>query len=147
MTNNRTKKMSKHGARYGYNNNLLMPDGMDRLEWVSTRLLEWKVWNGEPHCPFCASINVYPMADKDGKRNSHFLWICNKCSRRFTVRMGTIMEGSKLKSSQWIKFMMATKFGSVDVPLKKLSQDINTTMPTCCRIKLKLKAARKLNLL
>lgn len=57
--------------------------------------LENMRWNGKPICPHCGSISEHHYKlTKDGKFEG--LYKCKDCRCRFTVRQGTMFEGSNL---------------------------------------------------
>ena len=60
--------------------------------------LEQQRWNGNPHCPRCGSLNV-----KVGVPHKSMTHRCNDCPKKsmFTVKIGTVMEGSKLPYRIW----------------------------------------------
>jgi transposase-like protein len=63
---------------------------------------ERKIWNGTPRCAHCKCTDVYQMADaKTGGRNKRFLWRCHDCKKQFTVRVGTVLEESRLPLRHW----------------------------------------------
>ena len=65
----------------------------DARKWI-----ESKRWKNGPHCPHCGSYNV--QSDINHKTMTHR---CRDCPKRpmFTVKVGTVMEGSKLKFRVW----------------------------------------------
>ena len=71
-------------------------------EGVAVEFLEEMRWNGEPSCPRCGDLDVYMMKDrKTGERSARHLWRCRGCARQFTVRIGTIMEDSRIPLRHW----------------------------------------------
>ncbi len=52
-------------------------------------------WNGEPECPTCCSKNVKML---NGKRKQ---FKCYGCSRKFSVKTGSIFHDSKLPLLKW----------------------------------------------
>lgn len=54
-------------------------------------------------CPRCGVLGEsYKMKDaKTGERNTRHLWRCRACKEQFTVRVGTIMEDSKIPVRFW----------------------------------------------
>ena len=59
-----------------------------------------------PCCPRCGSTNVYQMMNTKGGggRNERFLWRCRECpkaSSQYTVRIGTVMEDSRIPLRFW----------------------------------------------
>jgi len=63
--------------------------------------LEHQRWGDTPCCPHCGSVNVYQMKGRDGKRNKRYLWKCNDCENQYTVRVGTVFEGSRIPLRHW----------------------------------------------
>lgn len=57
-----------------------------------------KRWGDERTCPYCGSIKTY-----QGKGTQPYK--CSKCNRKFTVKTGTIMEGSKISVRTWLLAM------------------------------------------
>jgi transposase-like protein len=71
-------------------------------ELVAVEFFERKIWQGKPHCPHCQSTKVYKMVDaKTGERNKRFLWRCHDCKKQFTVRIGTVLEESRIPFRHW----------------------------------------------
>jgi transposase-like protein len=71
-------------------------------EAAAVEFLERKMWNGKPKCPHCESLRVYQMLDaKTGQRSKRFLWRCHDCHKQFTVRVGTVMEDSRIPLRHW----------------------------------------------
>lgn len=54
-----------------------------------------------PYCPRCGDTDVTMMKDKDGNRNKRFLWRCQGCKEQFTVRIGTVLEESRIPLRHW----------------------------------------------
>ena len=68
-------------------------DEMKAREWI-----EHKRWPDGPHCPHCGSVNI-----KIGVPHKSMTHRCNDCAIKpmFSVKIGTCMEGSKLKYRVW----------------------------------------------
>ena len=69
------------------------PDDDTAREW-----LEEMRWGGEPWCPHCGSLKVRPcthpsQTHRCGER---------ECGKRFSVRVGTVMQGSPLGYQTWV---------------------------------------------
>lgn len=72
-------------------------------EDAAVELVEKWRWGGNPTCPHCGSGDVYRMKDAEGEeRNIRRLWRCHECKKQYTVRIGTVMEHSRLSLSHWI---------------------------------------------
>lgn len=65
-------------------------------EWEATEYLEYIRWHGEPRCPYCDSPRVTWYMERRNYR-------CNACNRSFSVRTGTMMEGSRLRLRKWAR--------------------------------------------
>jgi len=57
-----------------------------------------KRWSEQPQCPYCDSIKIYK-----GKGLQPYK--CGRCNRKFTVKTGTIMEGSHVPVRTWLLCM------------------------------------------
>ena len=55
-------------------------------------------WGNSPSCPRCAEENVKRLGGDAGQRG---LWKCYGCLALYTVRTGTIMEGSRIDFETW----------------------------------------------
>jgi transposase-like protein len=71
-------------------------------EAAAAEFVERQRWGAEPFCPRCESRRVYKMTDrKTGERSKRFLWNCTICRRQFTVRIGTVLEDSRIQLRHW----------------------------------------------
>lgn len=80
-------------------------------ELAAVEFFERQMWGGTPRCPHCKATSVYAMMDaKTGGRSGRFLWRCHVCKKQFTVRIGTVLEESRIPLRHWAYAMwrMAT---------------------------------------
>jgi transposase-like protein len=73
-------------------------------ETAAVEFMEKQRWGDTPTCPHCgaAEVVMVMVMDKDGqKRSKRFLWRCHSCKKQFTVRVGTIMEDSRIPLRFW----------------------------------------------
>ncbi|HEY1773241.1 MAG TPA: IS1595 family transposase [Gammaproteobacteria bacterium] len=71
-------------------------------EGYAVDFMEAQRWEGRPGCPHCGDMDVYQMTDsKTGKRQANYRWRCRGCKEQFTVRTGTVFEGSKIELRHW----------------------------------------------
>jgi len=71
-------------------------------ERAAVEFMEQQRWGDKPTCPRCGHDRVYKMVDaKTGERNRRFLWRCHGCKQQFTVRIGTVMEESRIPLKHW----------------------------------------------
>ena len=91
--------------------------------------LESMRWNGKPICPHCGSISEHHYKLT---QNGEFkgLYKCRDCRKRFTVRQGTMFEGSNLPLKKWfyaIYLFLSHKRG---ISSCQLAKDIGVTQKT-----------------
>ena len=91
---------------------------------VETMFIEAR-WPNGVACPFCGSLRVSP---RPTRKPAPFR--CNDCRKDFSVKTGTVMEGSKLKLSKWAlaSFLMTTNLKGVSS--LKLHRDLGITQKT-----------------
>src|SRR3990172_3578068 len=70
-------------------------------EAAAVEFMEKQRWGDTPTCPHCDSTEVAKVMAQDGTRGKRFLWRCHKCKKQFTVRVGTIMEDSRIPLHIW----------------------------------------------
>src|ERR1051325_4886984 len=70
-------------------------------ESAAVEFFERQRWGDYPACPRCGATDVYQMLNDNGARNARFLWRCQGCKRQFTVRIGTVLEESKIPLRHW----------------------------------------------
>lgn len=71
-------------------------------ETLAVEFFERQRWGDSPACPRCGDTDVFKVTDrKTGQRSRRFLWDCRGCRRQFTVRIGTILEDSRVPLCHW----------------------------------------------
>lgn len=70
-------------------------------ESAAVEFLEKQRWGDTPTCPHCGNTDVVKMQAQDGTRNKRFLWRCHGCKEQYTVRVGMIMEDSRIPLRVW----------------------------------------------
>lgn len=79
-------------------------------ELAAVEFLEAKIWKGKPSCPHCKATSVCQLKDaKSGGRNKRFLWRCHACDKQFTIRVGTVMEESRIPLRHWVYAMWRSR--------------------------------------
>lgn len=53
-------------------------------------------------CPRCNSDRHYPIKSMTKKGEVRRLWLCRGCNKQFSVKVGTIFEGSALGLDKWM---------------------------------------------
>lgn len=71
-------------------------------ENAAVEFLESIRWGKHPCCARCKAHDVYQMKDRaTGERNSRYLWRCRECGKQYTVRIGTVLEDSRIPLRHW----------------------------------------------
>jgi transposase-like protein len=71
-------------------------------EAAAVEFLERQRWGSDPHCPRCESRRVHQLRQRgNGERSKRFLWYCEICQRQYTVRIGTVLEDSRIPHRHW----------------------------------------------
>ena len=60
--------------------------------------LEGVRWAGQPHCPYCGSLNAGRHASTD---RSMARWQCRDCTRAYSVTIGTLFHGTHIQLRNW----------------------------------------------
>ena len=82
-------------------------------------------WDGSPVCPHCASGNV-----QTGAKHPTMPYRCRTCRKRFSVRIGTAMEDTKLGYQVWAVAIYILTTGIKGVSSMKLHRDLGVTQKT-----------------
>jgi transposase-like protein len=85
-------------------------------EPVAYRWVEARVWPDGPSCPHCGGANS--ISRMNGKSTRIGAYKCYQCRKPFTVKIGTILEGSHLPLNLWLQavyLLRGSKIGSVQL--------------------------------
>ncbi len=76
-------------------------------------------------CPRCKATNIKERANRQPRS-----FRCNSCRSDFSVKTGTVMEGSNIKLSKWLLAMYLMSTSLKGVSSMKLHRDIGVTQKT-----------------
>ena len=93
-------------------------------EEASRAWFESQVWPGGRHCPRCGSIKT-----KEASHKKMPYW-CTDCRSYFSVKIGTVMEGSLLPLRKWAFAIYLHLTSLKGVSSMKLHRDIGVTQKT-----------------
>ena len=100
-----------------------------RVFWERAR------WGSKPICPACgASKKIVPRPLRKGYR-------CKSCRSDFTVKTGTIFEGSNIQMNQWLIAMYMLVTARKGMSSLQLAKKIGVTQKTAWRILHRLREA------
>jgi transposase-like protein len=88
-----------------------------------TDYFEFVRWGNTPKCSHCASNNI-------SKRYSDFRYYCNNCEKRFSVTVGTCLEGTNLSLRKWLFAFALITDAKKGISAKQLERNIGVTYVT-----------------
>jgi transposase-like protein len=80
-------------------------------------------WRGGAYCPHCGSTRVYHFSDKRTHK-------CGDCRKRFSIKVGTIFEDSKIEMRSWMMAIWLITSHKKGVASTQLAKDIGVTQKT-----------------
>ena len=100
---------------------------VELLEMFSTeeKAVEWFEnlrWGGEPVCPHCGCFEKISVV----KSKKYTYW-CMDCRQHFTVRVGTVMESSKIPLRKWLVSIYYVLTARKGISSLQLSKEIGIT--------------------
>ncbi|PKO99331.1 MAG: IS1595 family transposase [Bacteroidetes bacterium HGW-Bacteroidetes-2] len=105
-------------------NSLLEVSRIANDEIACNKLFAHWRWNGKPFCPHCNhSEKIYTF--KDG-----VYYKCSECRKKFTVKVGTVFEGSNVKLGKWLLGIYLATSHKKGISSHQLSRDIEVTQKT-----------------
>ncbi len=93
-------------------------------ENAAFKYVEKALWPDGPNCPFCGATDEH-VGRLNGKTTRKGLHKCYACGKPFTVRIGTIFEGSHLPLHLWLQvihLMCASKKGIATRQIQRMLQ-------------------------
>lgn len=87
------------------------------------RAVRWGANDEKAHCPHCGSLRVYHFADRKVHK-------CGDCRKRFSIRVGTIFEDSKIGLRKWLAAVWLITSHKKGIASTQLAKDIKVTQKT-----------------
>jgi len=100
--------------------------------------LESKLWPAGPVCPHCASVDVYNLA-----KTRAGLYKCKGCLKQFTVRIGTIMEESKIPIRKWLMAIHLMTSSKKGVSSHQIARECGITQKSAWFVNHRIREAMK----
>lgn len=94
-----------------------------KKEEVCIKYYEKLRWNGTPVCPHCGSEKPY-VTDRGYKCSN------NECYKKFTVKVGTIFEGSKIPFRTWFAAIYLCTSSKKGISSVLLAEQLGITQKT-----------------
>lgn len=92
-------------------------------EEACRKLFALQRWGNEPACPFCGTVNPY-VTNRGYKCRS------KECHKKFTVTVGTIFEGTKIKLRTWYAAIYLITAHKKGISSCQLARDLNISQST-----------------
>ena len=98
----------------------MFPDDATAEKWfIETR------WPDGPHCPVCGSLNIQERRTRKPQP-----YRCRDCRKDFSVKTGTLMQGSNLGLQTWVVALYLVTTNLKGVSSMKLHRDLEVTQKT-----------------
>ena len=94
------------------------PDDAAARAW-----LEEQRWGGEPWCPKCGSRKI----NRDNHKSMPWRCAVRSCRKRFSVRVGTVLQGSHLGYRTWVLAIHLLTTSLKGQSSMQLHRDLNIT--------------------
>jgi transposase-like protein len=113
-------------------NNITFKQLRNMTEDEARELLEQIRWNGQPVCPHCGSIEAYKLTPKGNTKTSvrKGVYACKACKKQFTVTIGTIFEGSRIKIADWLMGFYLVSSSKKGISAHQLHRTLGVTYKT-----------------
>jgi transposase-like protein len=80
-------------------------------------------WKDGAYCPHCGGTKVYHFSDNRSHK-------CGSCRKRFSIRVGTIFEDSKIELRKWFMAIWLITSHKKGISSVQLAKDIGVTQKT-----------------
>ena len=108
-----------------------IPDEQAAVDHI--RAIRWK--NGA-YCPHCGATKVYHFKDRRNHK-------CGECRKRFSIRVGTIFEDSKLPLRKWLLAIWLITSHKKGIASTQLAKDIGITQKSAWFVTQRLREAAR----
>ena len=95
-------------------------------------------WPEGPYCPYCGSVNV-----QSGASHKTMPYRCREkgCRKKFSVRIGTVMEASNLEYQTWAVGIYLSLTSLKSISSMKLHRDLEITQKSAWHLAHRLREA------
>ncbi len=109
----------------------MFPDNATAQAWF-----EKQVWPQGPHCPHCGSFYI-----QHPTKHWSMTHRCRDCRKDFSLKTGTLMEGSKLGYQTWAVAIYLAMTGLKGVSSMKLHRDLEITQKSAWHLAHRIRKA------
>lgn len=113
-------------------NNITFKQIRNLSEDEAREMLETIRWNGSPVCPHCNSDKAYKLTPKGDTKTKvrNGVYKCSSCRKQFTVTVGTIFEGSRIKIADWLMAIYLMCSSKKGISAHQLHRTLGVTYKT-----------------
>ena len=125
--------------------NLATMAGMFSNEDKARAFLESKRWPNGPVCPHCGNVEAYKLTPRPGAHKSvrAGVYKCAGCREQFSVRIGTIFEGSKVPLSKWLMAIHLMTSSKKGVSSHQIGRELGITQKSAWFLNHRIREAMK----
>ncbi len=107
--------------------------------------LEKRRWPNGPVCPHCNGTQVYVLKPKDGSKNPvpPGVYKCGNCRKKFTLRIGTVFEESKLPLSKWLMAFHLLSSSKKGMSSHQIARELRITVKSAWFLTHRIREAMK----
>ena len=116
----------------------MFPDDATAETWFAKRR-----WGNEPTCPHCGCTNVQVGAKHP---TMPYRYRNKKCRKFFSVRVGTVMQDTKLDYQIWALAIYILNVGIKGVSSMKIHRDLDVTQKTAWYLAMRIREAWNIDL-
>ena len=98
-------------------------DEQAAYEWIEAR-----IWPNGPVCPHCGGVER--IGKMGGKSTRIGLYKCYQCRKPFTVKVGTVFEGSHVKMRHWLQAIYLIGSSKKGISSNQLHRTLGVTLKT-----------------
>lgn len=108
--------------------------------------LESKLWPNGPVCSHCDSTEAYTLVGKEASKNPvpRGVYKCKKCRKKFTVRIGTIFEESKVPLRKWLMAIHLMTSSKKGVSSHQIARECGITQKSAWFLNHRIREAMKM---
>ncbi len=90
--------------------------------------VEARIWPNGTTCPHCGGVER--ISKMEGKATRMGLYKCYQCRKQFTVRIGTIFEGSHVPLNVWLQAIFLIAGSKKGISSNQLHRTLGVTLKT-----------------
>jgi transposase-like protein len=110
-------------------------------EETAYAFVEARVWPNGPVCPHCGGVDrISKMAGKSTRIGAYK---CYQCRKPFTVKIGTIFEGSHVPMRHWLQAIFLMASSKKGISSNQLHRTLGCTLKTAWFISHRLREAMR----